>query len=50
VALFGSRDEILDFAEVNLADDLGLTVDALAKAGIVIGVTVDLLRSKTRHM
>ena len=43
-------DEVLEFAEVDLADDLGLAVNALAIAGIVIGVTVDLLGGEARHI
>ena len=40
--VLGGSDEIVDFAEVDLADDLGLAIDALAIAGVVIGVAADL--------
>ena len=43
-------DEVLKLAEVDLADDLGLAVNALAIAGIVIGVTVDLLGGEAGHI
>ena len=39
---FGGGHEIVDFAEVDLADDLGFAIDALAIAGVVIGVAADL--------
>ena len=45
----GGRDEVVDFAEVDLADDFGLAVDALTIAGVVIGVTADNLGSEARH-
>lgn len=45
----GGSDEIVDFAEIDLADDLGLAIDALAIAGVVIGVAADLLGGEARH-
>jgi len=45
----GGRDEIVDFAEVDLADDLGLAIDALAIAGVVIGMAADYFGSEARH-
>ena len=45
----GGDHEIVDFAEVDGADDLGLALDALAKAGVVIGVAADLFRGVARH-
>jgi len=45
----GGGDEIVDFAEIDLTDDLGLAIDALAIAGVVIGVAADLLRGEARH-
>jgi hypothetical protein len=45
----GGRDEVVDFAEVDLADDFGLAVDALTIAGVVIGVAADHLGSEARH-
>ena len=45
----GGGHEIVDFAEVDGADDLGLALDALAKAGVVIGVAADLFWSEARH-
>ena len=41
--VLGGGDQIVDFAEIDLADDLGLAIDALAVAGIVIGVAADYL-------
>jgi len=43
MSLLCGCDEVLDLAEIDLADDLGLAVNTLAIAGVVIGVTVDLL-------
>jgi hypothetical protein len=37
----GSSHQVVDFAEIDLADDLGLAIDALAIAGVVIGVAAD---------
>ena len=45
----GGSDEVVDFAEVDLADDFGLAVDALTIAGVVIGVTADNLGGEARH-
>ena len=45
----GGGDEVVDFAEVDLADDFGLAVDALAIAGVVIGVAADNLGGEARH-
>lgn len=45
----GGGDEIVDFAEVDLADDLGFAIDALAIAGVVIGVAADYFGSEARH-
>jgi len=50
MSLLGGGDQVLDLAEVDLADDLGLAVNALAIAGVVVGVTVDLLGGETRHI
>jgi hypothetical protein len=50
MSLLGGGDEVLEFAEVDLADDLGFAVNALAIAGIVIGVTVDLLGGEAWHI
>ena len=50
ISLLCGGDEVLDLAEVDLADDLGLAVNALAIAGIVIGVAVDLLGGEARHI
>ena len=47
--VLGGSHEIVDFAEVDLADDLGLAIDALAIAGVVIGVAADFLGGETRH-
>src|SRR5664279_2548591 len=49
VGEFGGGDEIVDFAEVDLADDLGLAIDALAIASVVIGVAADYLGGEARH-
>ena len=46
----GGGDEVLDLAEVYLTDDLGLAVNALAIAGVIVGVTVNLLGGETRHI
>ena len=45
----GGGDEVVDFAEVDLADDLGLAIDALAIAGVVISMAPDLLGGEARH-
>ena len=45
----GGGDQVIDFAEVDLADDLGFAVDALAVAGVVIGVAADLLGGEAGH-
>ena len=45
----GGGHEIVDFAEVDGADDLGLALDALAKTSVVIGVAADLFRGEARH-
>ena len=45
----GGGDEIVDFAEVDLADDLGLAIDALAIAGVVIGVAADYFGGEAWH-
>ena len=39
----GGSDEIVDFAEIDLTDDLGLAIDTLAITGVVIGMAADLL-------
>ena len=49
VGEFGGGDEVVDFAEVDLADDLGLAIDALAIAGVVVGVAADYLGSEARY-
>ena len=43
MGLLGGGHQVVDLAEVDLADDLGFAVDALAIAGVVIGVAADLL-------
>jgi len=43
MSLLCGGDEVLDLAEVDLADDFGLAVDALAIASVVVRVAVDLL-------
>ena len=43
VGVLDGSNEIVDFAEVDLADDLGFAIDALAIAGVVIGVAADNL-------
>ncbi len=48
--LLGGRDQILEFAEIDLADDFGLALDALTIAGVIIGVAVDLLGGQARHI
>ena len=49
MSLLCGGDEVLDLAQVDLADDLGLTVNALAIAGVVVGVTVDQLGGEARQ-
>jgi len=49
VGVLGGSDKIVDFAKVDLADDLGFAIDALAIAGVVIGVATDVLRREARH-
>ena len=44
-----SGDEIVEFAEIDLADDLGNAIDALGIAGVVVGVAANLFGSETRH-
>ena len=46
----GGSDEIVDFAKVDLADDLGFAIDALAIAGVVIGVAADRFGGEARHI
>ena len=50
MSLLCGGDEVLDLAEIDLADDLGLAFNALAIAGVVIGVAVDLLGGEARHI
>jgi hypothetical protein len=45
----GGSHQVVDLAEINLTDDLGLAIDALAIAGVVIGVAADLLGGEARH-
>jgi len=45
----GGSDEVVDFAEVDLTDDFGLALDALAITGVVIGVAADNLGGEARH-
>jgi hypothetical protein len=40
----------LDLAKIDLADNLGLAVNALAIASVVVGVAIDLLGGKARHI
>jgi hypothetical protein len=42
MGLLGGGDKIVDIAEVDLAGDLGLAIDALAIAGVVVGVAADV--------
>ena len=49
MGLLSSGHHVVDFAEVDVADDFGLAVNALAVAGIVIGVAVDLLGREAWH-
>src|ERR1017187_9846726 len=46
---FGSGYQVVDLAEVDLADNFGFAVDALAIAGVVIGVAADFLGGEARH-
>ena len=45
----GGCHQVVDFAEVDGADDLGFAIDAMAKAGVVIGVAANLFWSEARH-
>ena len=45
----GGGHQAVDFAEVDLADDFAFAIDALAIAGVVIGVAVDHFRREARH-
>ena len=45
----GGSHEVVDFAEIDLADDLRLAVDALAITGVVIGVAADQFGGEARH-
>ena len=47
--LLGGGDQVVDLAEIDLADDLGFALDALATASVVIGVAGDLFGSEARH-
>src|ERR1035437_5584717 len=49
LGVLGRGDEIVDLTEVDLADDLGLAIDALAIASVVIGVAADLFGGEARH-
>ena len=49
LGLLGGSDEVVDFAEVDLADNFGFAIDALAIAGVVIGVAADHLGGEARH-
>ena len=49
MGLLGGSHHVVDFAEVDLTDDLGFAVDALAIAGVVIGVAADVLRREAWH-
>src|ERR1022692_1526605 len=42
--------EVLDLAEIDLTDDLGLAVHALAVAGVVVGMAVDLFGGEAWHI
>src|SRR6516164_1149594 len=43
-------DEVIELAEIDLANDLGLAVDTPAIAGVVVGVAVDVLGGEARHI
>jgi hypothetical protein len=45
VGLLRGGDQVFDLAEVDLPNDLGLAVDALAVAGVVVGVAGDPVRA-----
>ena len=49
VGVLDGSNQIVDFSEVDLPDDLGFAIDALAIAGVVIGVAADLFGCKARH-
>lgn len=49
VGPFRGGDDVVDLAEVDLPDDLGFAVDALAIAGVVIGVAADEFGGEARH-
>ena len=42
-------DEIVDSAEVDLADDLGLAIDALAIASVVVGMAANRFWGEARY-
>ena len=46
----GGGDQVFDLAEIDGAGDFGLAVDALAVAGVVIGVAVDDLGGEAWHI
>jgi len=50
LSLLSGGNDVFDLAEVDLADDFGLAVNALAIAGVVIGVAVDLFNGEARHI
>jgi hypothetical protein len=50
VGAFDSGDDVGELAEVDLANDFGLAVDALGVAGVVVGVAIDEFGGKTRHV
>jgi len=49
MGLLGGSHHVVDSAEVDLTDDLGFAVDALAVAGVVIGVAADLFGREAWH-
>ena len=50
MSLLCGGDEVLDLAKIDLADNLGLAVNALTIASVVVGVTIDLLGGEARHI
>ena len=50
MSLLCGGDEVLDLAKIDLADNLGLAVNALAIASVVVGVAIDLLGGEAWHI
>jgi len=47
--LQGGRDQMVGGAQIDGADDLRLAVDALAFAGVIVGLAVNDLGGEARH-